>query len=295
MEDKNRLNGKAVSEWTLNTLPDMSEQEFTQWQMLVEQRTGMSVTPQRRTFLQTNLRTRMREIGCQSYTEYLSKVTDSLHGLKEWMILVDRLTVQETRFYRDDHAYELVKSYLQTLPRDFLEARPIEVWSVGCATGEESYTLAMVVESCLINCRSKGYYAVTGTDISMPALVKARAAKYSLTKLVSLSKELRENYFNKVSAYHYQVIPRLKQRVCFARMNVMEIDDAPMDCMNIIFCQNLLIYFKRWRRRQILNRLAERLAPGGLLILGLGEVVDWHHPLLERVKNDKTLAFIRQG
>lgn len=68
-----------------------------------------------------------------------------------------------------------------------------------------------------------------------------------------------------------------------------------MSGMDVIFCQNLLIYFRRWRRREILNRLAERLAPGGLLVIGVGEVADWHHPLLEPVADERVLAFTRKG
>ena len=282
-----------ISSWSLSKLPEMNDRDFSQWQALVEKRTGMNVAPERKTFLQSSLRTRMREIGCMGYSEYFQKVTNSPNGLKEWMTLVDRLTVQETRFYRDESAFELVRAYLATLPRKQLEERPIEVWSVGCATGEEPYTLAMVVDKYLTSLSINGYYAVTGTDISMSALAKARTATYSLTRLITLGKNWREDYFNRVSAYQFEVIPRLRQRVCFAMVNVLEIDEAPMDSMNIIFCQNLLIYFKRWRRKQILNHLAQRLAPGGLLIVGLGEIVDWNNPLLRRVENDNTLAFIR--
>jgi type IV pilus assembly protein PilK len=286
--------GTVTKQWSLKILPDMTSKEFSQWQSLLEKRTGMNLSPERKTFLQASLRTRMREIGCQCYDEYFDKVTKTPGGMMEWMTLVDRLTVQETRFYRDEDAFELVRSFLTSLPRVKLEQRPLEVWSVGCSTGEESYTLAMIIEQCLDSLKVNGYYAVTGTDISMPALTKARIAKYPLRKLVTLSKERREKYFNKVSADQYEVIPGLKERVCFARVNVLEIKDAPMDSMTIIFCQNLLIYFKRWRRKEILNRLAERLVPGGLLILGLGEIVDWHHPLLKRLENDKILAFIRR-
>ena len=77
-------------------------------------------------------------------------------------------------------------------------------------------------------------------------------------------------------------------------MNILELGNAPMHGMNVIFCQNVLIYFRRWRRKEILSRLVERLVPGGLLVLGQGEMVDWVHPDLERVPSDNTLAFIRR-
>ena len=290
MQNENVVNCE-VRPWPVNPLPEMNDNEFAQWQALVEQRTGISFSRDRRVFLQSNLRTRMREIGCEGYVEYLNQVTDSRSGIKEWMTLVDRLTIQETRFYRDENACELINSYLHNYPLKRLEKKPVELWSVGCATGEEPYTLAMIAEQCLKNRKVQGYYAVTGTDISAPALMKARTARYSLTRLITLSKELRDTYLSRVSAYHYEVIPALKRRVCFARLNVLEINQAPMESMDIIFCQNLLLYFKRWRRRQILNQLAERLAPGGMLILGLGEIAGWTHPLLTRVENEKNPGF----
>lgn len=293
MADNNKLDA-VTKPWSLKILPEMTGKEFSQWQALLEKRTGMNLSLERKTFLQASLRTRMREIGCQHFDEYFAAVTAKPDGVMEWMTLVDRLTVQETRFYRDKDAFELVASYLLSLPRAKLEQRPVEAWSVGCSTGEEPYTLAMIIDQCLSHLNIDEFYAITGTDISTPALVKARQAKYPLRKLVTLSKKRREKYFTQVSANQYEVMPELKKRVCFSRVNVLEINDAPMDNMTIIFCQNLLIYFKRWRRKEILNSLAERLVPGGLLVLGLGEIVDWHHPLLERVENDKILAFIRR-
>lgn len=92
-----------------------------------------------------------------------------------------------------------------------------------------------------------------------------------------------------------QVAPELVARVCFAKLNVLELASAPLAGLDVIFCQNLLIYFRRWRRREILNRLAERLAPGGLLVVGVGEVVGWQHPDLVPVADDQVLAFTRKS
>jgi type IV pilus assembly protein PilK len=78
-------------------------------------------------------------------------------------------------------------------------------------------------------------------------------------------------------------------------LNVLDLGQAPMSGLDVIFCQNLLIYFRRWRRRDILNRLAERLAPGGLLVIGVGEVAEWQHPDLVPVADERVLAFTRKG
>ncbi len=288
-------NDKAqFTPWALQALPEMDDDQFRKWQELLESRTGMSLPVSRKIFLQTSLGTRMREIGCSDYQEYFEKVVKGPGGIIEWTTLVDRLTVQETRFYRDSDACTLVKDYILTRPIDQLKKSSLEVWSVGCSTGEEPYTLAMLLSEGMSILGLKRYYGVTGTDISTPALEKARTGVYTERKLVTVDDALREKYFDKHENGRYEVIPAIKDRVCFARVNILELGNAPMHGMNIIFCQNVLIYFRRWRRKEILSRLVERLVPGGLLVLGQGEIVDWEHPDLERVPSDKALAFIRR-
>lgn len=284
--------GETYRPWMLQSLPDMDDGLFRQWQLLVESRTGMMLPPERKTFLQTNLGIRMREIGCPNYQEYYDKVVQGPAGVREWTILVDRLTVQETRFQRDPQALALLRDYL--LGRGWTREASVEAWSVGCATGEEAYTLAMVIDECLEQLGRRKLFGVTGTDLSQPALNKARKGVYPERKLATLDEERRNRYFTRRADGQYEVVPMLRERVCFARVNVLELRNAPMRHMDIIYCQNLLIYFRRWRRKEILNQLAERLAPGGLMILGLGEVVDWQHPLLARVPNDEALAYIRR-
>ncbi len=92
----------------------------------------------------------------------------------------------------------------------------------------------------------------------------------------------------------YQVVPVLRDRVCFTRLNILELAQAPIRALDIIFCQNLLIYFRRWRRRELLNQLAKRLAPDGVVMIGLGEIMDWDNPLLEPVADDRVQAYRRR-
>ena len=87
----------------------------------------------------------------------------------------------------------------------------------------------------------------------------------------------------------------LKRRIAFVQINIMELDRAPLGDMDVIFCQNVLIYFRRFRKRDILANLAARLAPGGLLVLGVNEAVDWAHPALVRMDFPDTLAFRRKA
>ena len=286
---------QATGVWSLQPLADMSAAEFRDWQALLEERTGVVVSEQRRAFLQTSLGARMRELGIGDYGSYYRQVTDGPRGAVEWSSLLDRLTVQETRFFRHQASFDVLESYLRQHLGQIGPSRPLALWSVGCSSGEEPYSLAMVAAKVLEDAGLAPLFGVTGTDISLNALSRAREASYAARKLDDIDPELVRRYFSAQDDGRYRVIPNLAERVCCARLNVLELAKAPMSGMDVIFCQNLLIYFRRWRRREILNRLAERLAPGGLLVIGVGEVADWHHPLLEPVADERVLAFTRKG
>ncbi|MFE8070192.1 protein-glutamate O-methyltransferase CheR [Marinobacteraceae bacterium S3BR75-40.1] len=292
MADCNEPTAKGI--WSLQKMPEMDDAQFRQWQELLETRTGMTLSPERRSFLQANLGIRMREVGCDSYQAYYEKVVSGPEAVVEWATLVDRLTVQETRFFRDPDAFKLVSDFVQSRSRERLKEKPIEAWSVGCATGEEAYTLAILIQASLDEHGIAGYFGITGTDISQPALVKARKGLYNARKLVTTDESLQSRYFVRHDNNTFEVSPELREHVCFSRLNILELQKAPMHGMDIIFCQNVLIYFRRWRRREIANRLAERLAPGGILVLGQGELTDWHHPELQRLPSENVLAWIRR-
>jgi len=273
----------------------MSPAEFHDWQTLLEERSGLVITEQRRTFLQANLSSRMREVGVADYATYYRQVIDGPRGAVEWSTLMDRLTVQETRFFRHPPSFALLSTYLQQRCETREASRPWSLWSVGCASGEETYSMAVCAAESLARADGGPRYGVIGTDISLSALGRSRDGLYSRRRLEQLEPDLRERYFQPMPGDRFQVIPSLAARVCFARLNVLELAGAPMSDVDVIFCQNLLIYFRRWRRREILNRLAERLAPGGLLVIGVGEVVGWQHPDLVPVADTQVLAFTRKS
>lgn len=285
----------SVTKWSLQPLPDMSDKQFRQWQGLLEDRTGMRLTEQRKSFLRTSLGMRMREIGCADYDDYYQQIQDGVGGQVEWTTLVDRLTVQETCFFRHHDSYALAQKYVQQRVDEKSIKKPLELWSVGCSTGEEPYSLAMLTAETLAGSELKdNYYGVTATDISLPVLERAKEAIYHARKLGMVEFDLQQKYFNKLSDDKYQVSDELKSRTCFANVNVLDLNKVPFKDVDIIFCQNVLIYFERWRRNKIISSLAERLAPGGILVLGVGEITGWSHPDLERVADDKTLSYRRR-
>jgi len=286
---------RSGSVWARKDLAPMDAYEFRQWSELLEARTGISLPETRKSFLLSNLSIRMRELGYQRYRDYFHYVTDGRRGMVEWEILVDRLTVHETRFYRDPTALQMLREiWLDRLPAG---ERPhqLRVWSVGCATGEEPYSLAMLIDDALLSRGVRAYPAITATDVSAAALATGREAIYPANRLVNLPEGFRGRYFRDLGDNRYQVKDVLRERVCFARLNLLHLERTPLTPMDVIYCQNVLIYFKKPQRQRILDRLVAHLRPGGLLVLGAGEITDWSHPETAIVDYPGTLVFRRSA
>ncbi|SEK57767.1 type IV pilus assembly protein PilK [Atopomonas hussainii] len=281
--------------WSLKPTRDLLPKQFEAWQTLLENRTGMVLDERRRSFLLTQLNARMRELGLDNYDEYLARVGEGPQGAVEWARLLDRLTVQETRFFRHPASFNLLDEYLQERVRQGLQ-RPLQMWSAGCSTGDEMYSLAICAAQALGEDEKQwSQFGVTGTDISAQALRTASQGVYAAARLNNVSQAQRERFFTPAEDGRYAVIDALKSRCCNIRLNVLELNNAPLHSMDVIFCQNLLIYFRRWRRRDILNRLIERLAPGGIMVIGVGEVTGWQHPDAVPVADEHVLAFMRRN
>lgn len=281
----------------LRQAPDMGAAEFARWQKLIEVRTGIHLPEHRKPFLMLALSSRMREMAVEQYNDYFVSLRDGApQAAFEWACLVDLLTVHETRFFRHPESFELLRSFVrnQLKAGEDQQKRSIQAWSVGCSTGEEVYSIALALHE-LQEETGPFYYGVTGTDISYPALASAREGIYHVRRLIGLTEEQRDRHFQAVGDDYYQVMPAIRQRTCFVQGNVHDLRHAPNQLFDIIYCQNLLIYFQPERRRELLNQLVEHLRPGGMLVLAPGEVIRWHHPALTRIQNKQCLAYSHRG
>ena len=291
------MKGVALKPWSQQAPVDLSEQQFTQWSDLLEERTGMQIVKRQRPYLQAQILMRMRELQCGDYDHYYRSIAEGISGLKEWSVLVERLVVNETSFFRHRASIDFVRCYLQQNIDNNQGMKSFDVWSLGCSTGEEPYSLAMVINDCFELAVLEPYYGITATDISAKALTIARSACYGSRKLEQMSAQEIQRYMQPVDVLNpqgeFRVQDKLRDRVCFSQSNILNLKDMPVVKMDVIYCQNVLIYFRRWLRRDILNFLVERLKPGGILIVGLGEIIDWKNSLVKKVKNSEVQAYRR--
>jgi chemotaxis protein methyltransferase CheR/type IV pilus assembly protein PilK len=283
-----------MSTWSYQAPPELSDEQYARWQSLLEERTGICFL-QHKSILQKGLSQRMREVGVEDYEQYFQQVSAIPQGVVEWVQLVDRIAIKETSFFRDSHSFDCVRNYLLALFEQChgTGISTLDIWSVGCSTGEETYTLAMIANEVIDYLMEKVFLGVLGTDISQTALAKARLGCYSYRKIEALPLALKNKYFVKNSENEYQLKPEFRERLSFVQGNILELNKVPKMAMDIIYCQNVLIYFHRDRQRQVLNALVEHLKPGGLLVLGPGEVIGWQHPLMRRNGDETVQAYLK--
>lgn len=270
---------------------EIDDRQFADWAALLERRHGLYMAPERRSFLVSGLRARMRETGYNSYSQYYDYMASGTRHEEEWALLVDCLTVHETCFFRHASSMRLVSDVV--LPEAYKDGGRFDAWSVGCATGEEAYSLAMLADSHCSTLSGAVSYRVFGTDISIPSLRHARAGVYLKRRLSDVSEVFRTKYCQSVTEARFSIHDRLRENVEFLPLNLRDIAQAPFQSLNLVFCQNLLIYYDRARRLQLIDCLAQFLCPGGVLVLGPGEVLSWQHPSMEKVRFDDTLAYRR--
>lgn len=279
--------------WSLRTLPTLSEAQFTQWGKLIEERTGIQLVFQQKAWLEHQMSIRMRELGLEDYDLYHQYLSQGIEGRLEWSLLVDRIAVKETSFFRHRESFEYVRNYLQQKINNQSLPSSFDVWSMGCATGEEAYSLAMVINDCFELAALNPYYGITAMDISPSALTVGRKGRYTKRRVEQVKTEEIKRYMQQCADGSYEVVGKLRDRVCFTQANIINARQLPQVKVDVIFCQNLLVYFRRWLRRDVLNALVDRLKPGGLLIVGLGEMIDWEHPQMQRTSDLEVQAYIR--
>jgi len=276
------------------TASKMNDKQFERWVELLGSRIGVRASALRKTFLSNALGIRLQALELSNYDEYYYFLHTGIKGKIEWFELIDLLTIRETRFFRQAGSLKLLQNYvLEKLSTNIgNNLQSIKTWSVGCASGEEPYTIAIVLDQAIKSAgKNACYFSVIASDISHSSLKFAAKGVYAERQLKNMDENLIRQYFTKSGHNHYQISNELKTRVCFNKINVLDIKQNNAGLLDIIYCQNLLIYFEHEARINIINRLSENLAADGLLILGAGEIYQWDNPDMALINNDNNLAY----
>jgi len=241
--------------------------EIDLFRQLLASRSGISFGQSREAFLEGRLKRRMVKTGARSLYEYYRIVTTPGAGTRELQTLVDEVAINETSFFRNPPQFEfLAKTALPERLRVQQKAgqRRLRVWSAGCSTGQEPYSLAMVFLEAAVFHESWDL-ALVGTDVSARAVEHARCGEYEEAQLHGISEARRRRFFERTGS-RYAVRGWARRGIEFVRASLF--DGPPWGDADIVFCRNVMIYFDAEYQRKLAARLASSLAPGGYLFLG---------------------------
>jgi chemotaxis methyl-accepting protein methylase len=299
-----RSNHECLS--TMNTKVirhEMSERELQLWQALIELRCGMYFGETRLQYLRNRLWERMQALGLESYLDYYAAVVEP-RGAHEWTNLLPYLVNNETGFFRHEPSYEaLVDAVLpEVMKQKRTEAnRTIRLWSAGCSTGEEPYSLGMVAlhaGSSHADKNTDWRFSIVGSDISNKALKHARGGRFPERAVERVTSPLLRLHLSRYCVRHdgsYEMTDAVKSVVHFDSFNLIEPATYTADLQDVIFCQNVLIYFRMEIRAEIVRHLTRRLSLGGYLFLAPGEGVGLDLSGLRNMRQESLQVFRRVG
>lgn len=247
--------------------------DFKDIRKFIEVELGVMMPASKVPMLVGRLRRRVQSLGLRTFEEYGNFVR-SRDGKNELVTFIDAVTTHKTDFWREpDHFEFLAKVALPELDATLGVRRTTKVWSAGCSTGEEPYTLAMVLAE---HCRSRpgSDFAILATDVSEPVLERARLGIYEAERVEPLPANLSNRYVRRSvdkQSSKVRITVELRRCVAFHSLNFMQQDYRVADVFDVIFMRNVLIYFDESTQARVVRRLCESLRPGGFFFTGQSE------------------------
>lgn len=271
--------------------PEMTVREVEMWRSLVMQRSGLFFTDSRLYYLAQRLWERMQRRNVASYSDYYRYVLLDRAGEREWMTLLEGLVNNETRFFRHEPSFAALGEIVR---RHGAAGRRLDVWSVGCSSGQEVYSVAMLLLETAVYSPQNAH--ITGSDISRPKLQQAQNGRYRRFELRGLPPARQQTYLTAVVQGRdtvFEVVPALQHMTSFRYLNLHSPDSYGADKYDIILCQNVLIYFHNEARTAIIERLCHQLRPGGYLFLAPTDVTGLRLPRLQLAQFPDALVYQR--
>lgn len=252
----------------------ITNEEFITLRDFLYDQCGIYVGENRKYLMENRLNTRLRELGLHSFSEYHNYLRYDKNRMAELNELFINMTTNETSFFRNNVQLDVFRD--KVLAKVIAEQRAkgekkINIWSAGCSSGEEPYTIAIIILELLKNEINDWNIKITANDLSLAMLNIARKGVYSEYALRTTPPEIIEKYFIK-EGKNFKIIPAAQKLVQFGQINLARSDQlAKVDRSHIVFCRNVIIYFDDAMKKHVINAFYDNLLPGGYLLIGHSE------------------------
>jgi chemotaxis protein methyltransferase CheR len=250
----------------------LNEDEFKKFAQLIYDESGIFLKETKITLLSNRLRKRLKALNLSEFSDYYNYITSLKDKSKEIEQLLDVVSTNETYFFRNERQFDALKDYCIPEIVKNKKQKSLTIWSAGCSTGEEPYTIAIcVMEARLI--LSGWNISIIATDIAPSVLEFARIGRYTGRRIEKVPPEILKKYFTQMpdNPEVYEVKDELKKLVSFSYLNLFK-NPYPQH-VDIIFCRNVMIYFDRARQKELIANFYKVLNPWGYLFIGHSETL----------------------
>ncbi len=251
---------------------ELTDKQFVRLSDFIYNNYGIKMPPVKKIMLQSRLHKRLKALGMGSFDEYLTYVFDDHSHAEEVVNMIDVVSTNKTDFFREPAHFDfLMETALPHLMRN--GSKRINIWSAGCSSGEEPYTMAI----CLNEFAEKNPgmdYSIKATDISTKVLQHAVSGVYAENRVDVIPLALKRKYFLKSKDQlepKVKVVKQLRDKITFQRLNFMDNQYALNEVNDIVFCRNVLIYFDKKTQEAVIRKQCSKLRPGGFYFLGHSE------------------------
>jgi chemotaxis protein methyltransferase CheR len=262
-----------VAHVDIATEEGLSAGDFGRLRELIYTETGICLGPEKKTMVEVRLKRRLRTLNMATYREYCDFVFGRRGMTEELIFLINVITTNKTDFFREPQHFEFLAR--TALPDLTLNGRSFVIWSAGCSSGEEPYTLAMVLSE-YAEAHPGFRFRILASDISTSVLERAEKGIYTSECVAPIPIALKRKYLLRsrdAECARVRIAPELRRLVDFRRLNFMDSDYGLSEKVDAIFCRNVLIYFDRATQESILRKLLHNLTPAGYLFVGHSETL----------------------
>lgn len=255
----------------------LSPKLFDLFKNLLFEEAGIALTEQKRLMLSVRIAKRLKALGIKKYESYIDYIETSPSRREEIRLLLNVVTTNKTDFFREDYHFDYLRKTIlpECDPRLVEQNAPLRIWSAGCSTGEEPYTLAFVLNDFFGGRPNR--FQIPATDISTDVLKKAIRAIYPSDDVKPIPTYYRNKYMVKGRGEwegYWRISPAIRRTVQFGRLNFNDDNYRIAEQMNIIFCRNVIIYFSMETKTRVMKKIGDQLFPRGYLFIGHSETLN---------------------
>jgi len=250
----------------------IADQEFANLRDFIYEQCGIYIADNRKYLLENRLGNRLKQLNLRDFEEYYNYLRYDAGKAMEMKKLFEVITTNETSFYRNPPQLQVFQEKVLTeVIRQSGDKKRLRIWSAGCSTGEEPYTISMIIHEMLGSAVADWDIRITANDLSERVLESARRGVYNDYTLRSTPKEAVDRFFEADNGMN-KVRPEVKKLVSFGQINLKDkVQLKRVERSQIVFCRNVIIYFDDAMKKQVINSFYDNLLPGGYLIIGHSE------------------------